>query len=134
MTVRLFVMWIVISGLWPTLAMAQVVTVLNPTTVEFSASADHDTLVDTYELQLFAMAADGSVAAAPESTTSLGKPPLDNQGKVIAKPALLLGIPIGRKFVARVAAQGPTGAGVSVPSNPFERRGTPASPGPPTIR
>jgi hypothetical protein len=110
-------------------------TVTNPVVVQFTPSADHAVvmgdgrpMVTEYVFEVWAQG-----AAAPMSSTSLGKPdPVG--GTVSATPAVLLGLPVGQTFTATVTAKGPTGEGRSTPSNPFERRAAPAAPGNVTLR
>lgn len=110
-------------------ASAQVV--FNPRTVEYVVSADHAaTLSDgtpkvaRYEIRFFA-----PDAVAPMSTGDLGKPAPGADGRVtqdISTLPALIGLPIGGNYIARVAAIGPTGEGVSQPSNPFDIATAPA--------
>lgn len=119
---------LVLLALWPAVAGAQTVT--NPTTVEFTPSADHVVtlgdgrpMVTEYRFELWAAG-----ATAPMQSTSLGKPDPQSDGKVRTSPAVLLALPVGQTFTATVSAVGPTGEGRSTPSNPFERRAAPAAP------
>lgn len=106
--------------------------VINPTGVEFIASADHNreiaidgtivSVVTSYELRIYA-----SGASSPLSTVALGKPVPDASGRIVARPAELIGLPIGA-YQARVAAIGPGGEGESDPTAPFARIPAPAAP------
>ncbi len=98
-------------------------TVLNPRTVEFDPSADHAALtadgqpvVQRYELQVFLAG-----ASQPMTTANLAKPNPQADGKIrLDFSALLAGWPLTNgTYVARVAAVGPAGNGLSDPSNTF---------------
>jgi hypothetical protein len=110
----------------PTRAEAQT-QVLNPRTLSFDPSADHGaTLPDgqpavtRYEVRWFA-----SGAAAPLQVNDLGKP-VPVGGRITVDMSTQIGmIPVGAGYVARVAAIGPAGEGVSDPSNPFGRASPP---------
>lgn len=119
---------VVLLAVWPAVATAQTVT--NPTSVEFTPSADHAVtmadgrpMVTEYRFEVWAAG-----ATAPMQSTSLAKPAPEGDGKIRTAPALLLALPIGQTFTATVTAVGPTGEGRSTPSNPFERRAAPAAP------
>jgi hypothetical protein len=116
-------------------AAAQTV-VTNPTTVYFLASADHSAfsldgttpLVTKYELRV-TLATDTVVI----TVLDLGKPVPDAQNTITAiNPVWWAALTPKTRFVARVAAIGPTGEGVSDPSGPFGNVGPPAKPGVPT--
>lgn len=107
--------------------------VINPTLVQFTASPDHavilpntQPMVERYEIRFFAQG-----AAAPFQSASLGKPTpnVDNviQTSVVS---VLASIPFDPKlqYVARVAAIGSTGEGVSDDSNPFGVASKPQAP------
>lgn len=125
-----------ITGLWTVLlclllpAWGGAQTVLNPTTVEFRASADHgattvsgEPKVARYDFRIYLLG-----ATAPVTSVDLGKPTPDAQQTITAQPDVLLGLPVGQLYEARVAAVGPTGEGVSDVSNPFGREGPPVAP------
>jgi len=110
-------------ALWPITAAAQT-PVINPRIVEFDPSADHaavsaegQPLVSRYDLQIFLQG-----ATQPVTTASLGKPAPDADGKVrVDFSTILVGWPLGTgTYEAKVSAVGPTGAGLSDPSNLFE--------------
>ncbi len=111
-------------------------TVTNPTRVEFVASADHATLFDTipiltrYELRIFL-----NGATQPFTTTDLGKP-TPGAGNLISvtNPAWFTALAMNSLYLARVAAIGPAGEGVSDASNFFGRVGPPVKPGVPVVR
>ena len=97
-----------------TSASAQVV--LNPTKVIFTASADHaamlggQALVTRYEIRHFLLG-----ASAPVSVEDLGKPTPDG-ANVITTTFGALPLSTTAQYIARVAAIGPTGEGVSAAS------------------
>jgi hypothetical protein len=114
-----------------TAASAQTTSVVNPRLVEFDPSPDHSGLtvsgepvVTRYDLQVFMQG-----ASAPILTTSLGKPAADLDGKIrVDVSALLVAWPLANgTYEARVAAIGPTGAGISDPSNAFDFLGSGSS-------
>lgn len=103
-------------------APAQAQTV-NPTTVEFDPSADHDAVsadnqavVQRYDLLIYLAG-----ASAPVSTASLGKPSAEADGKIrVSLTSVLIGWPLtDGTYEARVAAVGPGGSSASDPSNSF---------------
>jgi hypothetical protein len=98
-------------------------TVTNPRIVEFDPSADHSalsadgqSLVTRYDLQIYLQG-----ATQPVTSASLGKPALAADGKVrVDFSTILIGWPLADgTYEARVAAIGPTGTGVSDVSNLF---------------
>jgi len=102
-------------------------TVINPTAVEFQASADHNTvvtgvgpLVESYEIRFYATG-----ASAPQQTSNLGKPTPDASGKcVVDIAATIIAFPISptTAYVARMVAVGVAGASPeSVSSNQWLR-------------
>jgi hypothetical protein len=104
-------------------------TVINPTTAVFNPSADHTAVIDTqpvverYELRIFVQGATTSTAVI-----NLGKP--TPSAGVITTPFSVSILPLSAtiKYVAYVAAMGPTGEGVSGASNLFMRVGPPGAP------
>ena len=115
--------------LFASVANAQLVT--NPRTVQFTPSADHSAVtengsqaVDRYELRIFFRG-----AAAPLTSVDLGKPTPDASNTIRLEPPVLIGLPFG-SYIARVAAIGAGGEGVSDPSNPFDSI---LAPGVPTL-
>jgi hypothetical protein len=109
-------------------------TVINPTKVEFTPSADHNVLIDgqavvaKYEIRYFVQGSSTSIAVV-----NLGKPtPVSN---LISTALDITVVPLSStvKYVTSVAAMGPTGEGVSSLSNPFMRVGPPAIPGNPIV-
>ena len=105
--------------------------VVNPKTVEFVPSADHavvaldgSAMVARYELRMYLE----TNQTTPISVTDLGKPvPVANLISV-TNPVWFAGLTPNTKYVAKVAAIGPTGEGVSDPSNPFGNVGAPTKP------
>ena len=109
-------------------ASAQVI--VNPTKVDFPASADHAVtfggvdVVTKYELVI----ARQSLPAVPVSTTDLGKP--TPAAGVISVP-LPGGLPNNTVLLATVRTVGPGGSTPSVASDPFGVVGAPAAAGKP---
>lgn len=113
-------------------AMAQTTTAVNPTTLQFTPSPDQDTLgldgaplVAKYEMRMF-MVSTGLIT--PLATFDLGKPAPVNGVITVLNPAWFTGLTKNTVYVAKVAAIGPSGEGVSDPSNPFGMAGPPAGP------
>jgi hypothetical protein len=106
--------------------------VVNPVTVEFTPSADHAVLaldgspmVTKYEMRIFV---ETPLGPTPSFTTDIGKP-TPVAGKItITNAVWFSGLTPNTRYVAKVAAVGPTGEGVSDPSNPFGNVGNPAKP------
>jgi hypothetical protein len=132
-------MWIAVLGVLavgvPAVSQAQ--TVVNPTTIEWDPSADHavlgldgQPLVASYRVDIYLE----SNQTTPALTFDAGKPAPVSGKIAIINPAWFA-VPIANvRYVAKVAAVGPTGVGVSTPSNPFGATGPPAAPGAPTVR
>lgn len=112
--------------------MLQPTVVVNPTTIEFDPSPDHDRLaldnqplVTRYDLEIYLQ----SSPATPVLTLALGKPTPVSGKITIVNPALF-NVPLqNTPYVVRVTAVGPTGVGRSEPSGPFGQEGPPAAPG-----
>ncbi len=125
-----------VIGLIPGVAsVAQAQMVINPNTVEFIPSDEHNaTLSDgtakvtRYELRLYLKG-----AAQPFSAADLGKPTPVNDLIVATNPAWFVAGAMGQESVARVAAIGPAGEGLSDESNPFVRLAAPPKPGAPVL-
>lgn len=105
-----------------TLASAQIVT--NPTKVEFTKSADHDVMLDTYTpaVMEYVMMVYAPGADQPTVTFPLGKPTPDEAGIIqVSFDQQMITWPISTTvtYYAKVAANGPYGSGVSGPSNEF---------------
>lgn len=104
---------------------------MNPRTVEFDVSPDHDAevlgqpVVTRYELRIYAEG-----ATQPITTADLGKPAGPRAS--VERAAVFAAMPIGA-YVARVAVLGPGGEGVSDPSVPFGRLTGPRAPGVPAV-
>jgi hypothetical protein len=117
------------------LASAQTV-VVNPTTVEFTASTDHNALgldgvalISRYDLRIYIEAGMTLV-----TTIALGKPsPLAGQ-IVVTNAAWFSPLQPNTRMVARVVAVGPTWEAASNISNPFGTAGPPAAPTVPIVR
>jgi hypothetical protein len=126
---------------WPTFAatLDQVTpAVVNPKTVEFTPSADHDAIsvltgqpvVSRYELRMYLEAN----PATPISTTDLGKPTPAGGVISVTNPVWFAGLTPNTRYVARVAAIGPTGEGVSDASGPFGNAPAPKAGGVPVMK
>lgn len=106
--------------LWASLAAAQT-PVLNPSFLEFNASADHSATgpagpaVTRYDLEFYNIG-----AASPFQTNPLGKPTPNGSGVIRVDLSTIFGaLPTGVTYEARVAAVGPGGTGRSTLSNQF---------------
>ncbi len=112
-----------VTAALPATALGQTSLVNNPTTLVFTASADHNALladgrpaVDHYTFDVYVVG-----GAQPFQSTNIGKPvpapdglvSYDFSGSVASWP-----LP-GGNYESRVNAVGPTGSGVSDASNPF---------------
>ena len=103
-------------------------TVVNPTTVVFTASADHATLgldgqplVTNYELRIYVQTPLGQT---PAFVSDIGKPTPGAANVIsVLNAAWFTGLTPNVKYIARVVAIGPTGEGVSNDSNPFGNQG-----------
>ena len=109
-------------------------TVINPTRVEFAPSADHGVtlpdgtvMVERYELRHFIVG-----ATSPVQVESLGKPAPANG--VCSAPITSLPFSTSLQYVARVAAIGGTGEGVSEASNGYFFVGKPGGPASVTLK
>jgi hypothetical protein len=104
----------------PTPAAAQ--TVIDATTAEFQASADHSAssegtpLVSSYLLQIFPTG-----STTPSHSIDIGKPNPDGAGLIRFEFLSRLTTPLvpGTIYEARVSAVGPGGTSASLVSNPF---------------
>lgn len=102
--------------------------VVNPSAVEFEASADHNATVlgqaavTRYELRIYAIG-----EAMPVSTFDLGKPAPVGTRITVTNTAFFTPLAIG-EYTARVAAIGPGGEGLSDATVPFGRLPAPAQP------
>jgi hypothetical protein len=80
--------------------------------VAFTASADHDTNVTSYLVEVFASGADPNTAT-PVASSDLGKPALNSLGEVIVdRTAFFEALPAGN-YVMAVRAIGPGGSTMS---------------------
>lgn len=101
---------------------ARAQSILDPQRVEFTPSADHDTVtagipvVTGYSLSLFA-----SGSATPAATVSLGKPTPDPDGQIRVPFLSLLTAPLSPTIVytAKIVTEGPGGSATSEVSNTF---------------
>ena len=121
-------------------AEAQTTPVFNPRYVSFDPSADHSTtvtvgtttvpVVTRYELRIYAEG-----ATVPVTTSDLGKPTANGTtGRIeVDRQDVFVAIPVGA-YVARVAAIGPGGEGVSLPTDPFGRVSAPSAVPKPGLR
>jgi hypothetical protein len=125
----------------PLILSLQTTTVVNPTTLQCSPSADHSRLglddqplVTRYEMRIFLESSNVNLI----KTVDLGKPtPVSDLITITTTqtPTLFSGLNLNTKYLARVVAIGPSGEGVSDFSNPFGFSGPPAAPGGnPTIK
>jgi hypothetical protein len=116
-------------------AYAQTV-VVNPTTVEFTPSVDHNAvsidgqpMIARYELRIYIEATSALLA-----TIDLGKPtPLANL-ITVTNPAWFSPLQPNTRLVGRFVAVGPTGEGVGALTNPFGVAGPPTAPTAGTVR
>jgi len=106
-------------------------TVMDATTVEFSASGDHDSVatdgtpvVTSYSLDIFPAG-----GATPSHSVSLGKPTPGTTGLINVRFDTLLATPlvVGTTYELRVTSIGPGGSTISAVSNRFARSGPCAS-------
>lgn len=110
--------------------------VVNPTTVEFTASADHNALgldgvalISRYDMRIYIESGMTLV-----TTIALGKPtPLAGQISV-TNAAWFSPLQPNTRMVAKVVAVGPTGEAASTASNPFGVAGPPAAPTAATVK
>jgi hypothetical protein len=123
------------SVVLPVLATAQ--TVINPVTVQFTPSADHAALaidgnpmVAKYEMRIYTEANPTVVL----TVTDIGKPTPVSNLITITNAVWFSALTPNTKYIARVAAVGPSGEGVSDPSNPFGNVGAPAKPTAVTVK
>lgn len=112
--------------------------VTNPNTVTFAASADHSALaldgttplVTSYQMQVFLEA---TPTGTPLTVLELGKPTPVSGAITVTNAVWFAALTPKTRYVAKVAAVGPTGTGVSAASNPFGNVGSPGAPGTPTV-
>ena len=112
---------------------------LNPTTVEFTASPDHaatgldgQPVVTNYVLRVY-VSTDVALSTVV-ATLDIGKPAPNTQNTISVTNAVWFAALTPRtKYVATVAAKGPSGEGVSAVSNPFGNQGPPAAGGTPNV-
>jgi regulation of enolase protein 1 (concanavalin A-like superfamily) len=85
-----------------------------PTTVSFQKSADHDTLVQYYLLEVFPAGSDPNTATAT-SALNLGKPTPDASGLITLNEASFFSALAPGSYIATVSAVGSGGKGRSTP-------------------
>lgn len=136
-----YFLFAVLIALVPSVASAQTTAVaLNPTTLSFTASPDHNAVkldgtpvLTRYEASWVAQNVVGAIAF----TKVLGKPAVDGSNIVSVAVAEFATLPVETVFKATIAAVGPDGTTLSPASNPFGRPGParpPAAPGSPTAK
>jgi len=111
-------------------------TVVNPQKVEFTASADHATVIEgqafvaKYELRVYLQG--GTTVLVKQD---LGKPAPAQTTNQISVPLALVGLPLSPtvKYIGVVYAMGPYGEAGSSASNPFMLVGPPAAPSNPVV-
>ena len=113
----------VFAALLSCAATVQAQTIVDPHTVSFSPSSDHNAtgsdgqpMVTRYDLEFFLVG-----GTQPILTLSLGKPSPAADGDIYVDfSSMMTSYPApGQSLVARVAAVGPGGTGESAPSNTF---------------
>lgn len=109
-----------------------VAVAINPTTVQFTASADHNAtlsdgtaLLTRYELRFYA----SPNGTTPIATHDLGKPTPVSGVITVVNAAWFTALTANAENLAKVAAIGPGGEGLSGPSGPFVELGPPATAG-----
>lgn len=121
---KLFLVLIVILFV-PTLVFAQAPVVVNPTTLEFIPSLDHDAVnaldntpvLSTYEARFYPEAGGAMVGSM-----NIGKPTPVNGKITITSLPVLTTLPRNVRLICKVAAIGPDGVNESAASNPFGMR------------
>jgi hypothetical protein len=127
---------IILFVLWAAMASAQTVTI-DPTTIDFLPSADHyETNLDgTYVVAKYQFDAVPMNGIGTIVSIDLQRPSLNSAGHIVVDlSAALSTITPNVTYTATVSAIGQPGTtpGVSLPSNPFARAGTPKAPAAPT--
>ncbi len=109
--------------------------VVNPNTIEWASSADHNlvvggtAVVTRYELLFFLPG-----APAPFTRTDLGKPTPNGTGTIaLTRADVFLPLPVG-EFTAKLATIGPGGETLSVTSDSFGKIAAPAASSAPVFR
>lgn len=119
---------------FPGIVSAQVV---NPTTIEFPKSADHDTVLNTEAvLSSYRVNVYTPTGTSPVSSADIGKPTPDANNLIrwANLPTLYATLPSGQ-YVAKIVAVGPGGSTESGASDPFSiAPRPPVPPGKPVIR
>ena len=121
------------------LDMAQTSVAVNPTTVQFTPSADHAALnvdgtpvVTRYDLRVYVP----TILTTIVFTQTLGKPTPGTDGTIQASlgTGIVAALVKNTQYVAEVVAIGPYGEGVSTPSNPFGYAAPPRAGGVPILK
>ncbi|MEN6605902.1 MAG: hypothetical protein ABFD60_01565 [Bryobacteraceae bacterium] len=138
-TVVLAAVVVAVLGLWGVIGGAQGTVAVNPTMVQFTASADHSATnldgtptVSRYDLRVYVPTAMTTIVF----TQNLGKPTPDASNSITVTLAAGLASTLikNTQYVAEVVAVGPYGEGDSAPSNPFGYAAAPRAAGAPTIK
>jgi hypothetical protein len=90
-----------------------------PKTLTFTASADHNTLVMSYKLEVFT-AGTNPATATPAGTLNLGKPPIVG-GQISADIGVTVQALASGSYFATVSAVGSASSSRSAPTSPFTR-------------
>lgn len=115
---------------------AQPGLVINPNTLQFTPSTDHNLIgldgqpvVTRYDARAYLEG-----ASQPLQSWDLGKPTPDPDGTIrIANHPWIVAAAMNVRLLMRVATIGPGGEGLSDPSNPFGNVGPPAKGGTPVM-
>ena len=130
---------LVVLGLWGITGTAQTSTAVNPTTVQFTPSADHNAtnldgtpVVARYDLRIYVP----TILTTIVFTQSLGKPTPGTDGTIQAPlgTGIVAALVANTTYEARVVAVGPYGEGASDLSNPFGYAAPPRAGGAPVLR
>ena len=85
-----------------------------PVIVAFTPSADHDTAVTNYQLDVFAADANPATAT-PVASSDLGKPTPGGDGDIYVDRATFFSTLASGAYIATVSAIGPGGSSRSAP-------------------
>ena len=91
------------------------VSASGPAIVAFTPSADHDTKVTSYRLDVFAAGADPATAT-PVASSDLGKPTPGKDGDIYIERASFFRALAPGNYIATVSAVGPGGSSRSTPA------------------
>ena len=100
------------ASAWSTITVPPAPASTPPTGVAFQASADHATLVTSYELRVYASGADPATAA-PVASSNLGKPAPDASNDITVDQTTFFSNLASGSYVAAVAAIGSGGSSTS---------------------